>query len=294
MFSRSLPVHRVEWVLWNFASSAEISCWTQHKLWNTVAWVSLVELQLSILCQQSSFPSHPHGPDTRTSDRPHSREWLCHDVSSTTAQEKVPFSHTSAHGSGACCYDYGTRESPWVLWNVAGIWMEEFAQRPQQLGTQVGQQRAVIEHQQEQLMRQRTTIDAERATRTPVNLCPRRQSKLGWPQSWKRAGDVRGWKSPVGRLVIQNATVHLSGRRRALRGACGMWKRIRFESCPCLAKTSCRRDERDSLRSCWQCIRKIEHSRWSRNWAIQVMDSISGDVFWKSGSRHTEGGTERC
>ena len=79
----------------------------------------------------------------------------------------------------------------------------------------------VIEHQQEQLMRQRTTIDAERATRTPVKLCPRRQSKLGWPQSWKRAGDVRGWKTPVGRLVIQNATVHLSGRRRALRGACG-------------------------------------------------------------------------
>ena len=31
------------------------------------------------------------------------------------------------------------------------------------------QQRAVIEHQQEQLMRQQTTIDAERAARTPVN-----------------------------------------------------------------------------------------------------------------------------
>ena len=44
------------------------------------------------------------------------------------AQEKVPFSRTSAHGSGACCYDYGTRESPWVLWNVAGIWMEELAE----------------------------------------------------------------------------------------------------------------------------------------------------------------------
>ena len=28
---------------------------------------------------------------------------------SSTAQEKVPFSHTSAHGSGACCCDYGTR-----------------------------------------------------------------------------------------------------------------------------------------------------------------------------------------
>ena len=47
--------------------------------------------------------------------------------------------------------------------------MEELAQRLQQLETQVGQQRAVIEHQQEQLMRQQTTIDAERAARTPVN-----------------------------------------------------------------------------------------------------------------------------
>ena len=87
----------------------------------------------------------------------------------STAREKVPFSHTSAHGSGACCCDHGTRESPWVLWYVAGIWMEELAQRLQQLETQVGQQRAVIEHQQEQLMRQQTTIDVERAARTPVN-----------------------------------------------------------------------------------------------------------------------------
>ena len=63
---------------------------------------------------------------------------------------------------------HGTRESPWVLWNVAGIWMEELAQRLQQLETQVGQQFAVIEHQQDQLMRQQTTIDAERAARTSV------------------------------------------------------------------------------------------------------------------------------
>ena len=34
---------------------------------------------------------------------------------------------------------------------------------------QVGQQRAVIEHRQEQLMRQLTAIDVERAARTPVN-----------------------------------------------------------------------------------------------------------------------------
>ena len=45
--------------------------------------------------------------------------------------------------------------------------MEELAQRLQQLETQVGQQRAVIEHQQDQLMRQQS-IDADRAARTPV------------------------------------------------------------------------------------------------------------------------------
>ena len=46
--------------------------------------------------------------------------------------------------------------------------MEELAERLQQLETQVGQQRAVIEHQQDQLMRQQSKIDADRAARTPV------------------------------------------------------------------------------------------------------------------------------
>ena len=55
-----------------------------------------------------------------------------------------------------------------MLWSVAGIRMEELAQRLQQLETQVGQQRAVIEHQQHQLMHQQSTIDAVRAARTPV------------------------------------------------------------------------------------------------------------------------------
>ena len=49
-------------------------------------------------------------------------------------------------------------------WNL----MEELAWRLPQLETQVGQQRAVIERQEDQLMRQQTTIDAERAARTPV------------------------------------------------------------------------------------------------------------------------------
>ena len=46
--------------------------------------------------------------------------------------------------------------------------MEELAQRLQQLEEQLGQQRAVIEHQQDQLMHQPTAIDADRAARTPV------------------------------------------------------------------------------------------------------------------------------
>ena len=58
------------------------------------------------------------------------------DAHSAMAQEKVPFSHTSAHGSGACCYDYGTRETPCVFRYVAGTWMEELAQRLQGLESQ--------------------------------------------------------------------------------------------------------------------------------------------------------------
>ena len=55
-----------------------------------------------------------------------------------------------------------------VLWSVAGIWMEELAQRLRQLETQVGHLRTVIELQQDQLMRQYMILDADRATRVPV------------------------------------------------------------------------------------------------------------------------------
>ena len=79
-------------------------------------------------------------------------------------------------------------------WNL----MEELAQRLQQLETQVGQQRAVTEHQQEQLMRQQTTIDAERAARTPVNPAPDAGINLvdlrvgNKPETF--AGDTHEWK----------------------------------------------------------------------------------------------------
>ena len=50
------------------------------------------------------------------------------------------------------------------------------AERLQQLERQLGQQRTVIVHQQDQLVHQQTTIDADRAARTPD--CPGRQRTL--------------------------------------------------------------------------------------------------------------------
>ena len=77
--------------------------------------------------------------------------------------------------------------------SVVGTTMEELAQRLQQVKTQVGQQRAVIEHQQDQLMHQQTTTDADRAARTPVTQLPwNPEEVLVWSQSWKQARDVRG------------------------------------------------------------------------------------------------------
>ena len=76
--------------------------------------------------------------------------------------------------------------------------MEELAQRLQKLETQVGQQRAVVEHQQEQLRSQQTTIDAERAARTPVN--PAQDARINLvdlrvgnkPETF--AGETHEWK----------------------------------------------------------------------------------------------------
>ena len=79
-------------------------------------------------------------------------------------------------------------------WNL----MDQLAQRLQHLETHVGQQRAVIEHQQEQLMRQQTTIDAERAARTPVN--PAQDARINLVDlrvgnKWETfAGETHEWK----------------------------------------------------------------------------------------------------
>ena len=83
--------------------------------------------------------------------------------------------------------------------------MEELSQRLQQFETEVGQQRAVIEHQQEnQLVHQQTTIDADTAARTPVT--PIAQESRG------NLVDLRvGNKLETERLVIKNAAVRLGG-----------------------------------------------------------------------------------
>ena len=73
--------------------------------------------------------------------------------------------------------------------------MEELAQRLQQLEKQVGQQRTVIEHQQDQLVHQQTTIDVDRAARSPVTPMPRMPEKTWliseWETSQKRSGVKR-------------------------------------------------------------------------------------------------------
>ena len=62
-----------------------------------------------------------------------------------------------------------------------------------------GTQRAVIEHRQEQLMRQQTTIDAERAARTPVIFARDARVNLvdlsvgNKPETF--AGETHEWKS---------------------------------------------------------------------------------------------------
>ena len=132
-----------------------------------------------------------------------------------------------------------------MLWNVAGIWVEELAQRLHQLQTQVGQQRAVIEHQQEQLMRQQSTIDADRAARTPVtpivqdargNLVDLRI--LNKPETF--AGETHEWKSWSFKMRQYIAAVDEEHHLEL----------VNVEANPLREMPCFRRDERDSLRSC--------------------------------------------
>ena len=82
--------------------------------------------------------------------------------------QKVPFSQTSAHGSGACRYDYGSMESRVYFGTSLEPGWKNMRRGCNSWKRKGGQKRAVIEHQQELQMQQRT-IDAERAARTPVN-----------------------------------------------------------------------------------------------------------------------------
>ena len=129
--------------------------------------------------------------------------------------------------------------------------MEELAQRLQQLETQAGQQRAVIEHQQEQVMRQQTTIDADRTARTPVtsiaedarvNVVDLRvgnkpETFAGETHEWK------GWSFKMRQYIAAVDEEPPNGTRD-----CGSESVARNGSWP--VRTNLRRDERDSLRSC--------------------------------------------
>ena len=200
---------------------------------------------------------------------------MCYDVSSTTAQEQVPFSHSFAHGGGA----------------VAETTVEELAQRLQQLETQVGQQRAVIEHQQDQLMHQQTTIDADRAARTPVtpialeargNLVDLRvgnklETFTGETHEWKGwSFKMRQYISAVDEeLYVELVDVEAKASRELPLSAM---------------------NEPQKKRARQLAFMLTMHTK---NRALQMTTKLSdptrsGDVFWKSGSRHTEDGTEQC
>ena len=171
--------------------------------------------------------------------------------------------------------------------------MEELAQRLQQLETQVGQQRAVIEHQQEQLMRQQTTIDAERATRTPLN--PAQDARVNLvdlrvgnkPETF--AGETHEWKGWSFKMRQYIAAVDeelyrefVNVEANPLRDALGRCERALEKT----SKTACVHDDNAHERSSTSDDHKTERSsEWIRN---------PETFFWKSVSRHTEDGTERC
>ena len=155
--------------------------------------------------------------------------------------------------------------------------MEELAQRLQQLETLVGQQRAVIEHQQEQLPRQQTTIDAERAARTPVNP----------------AQDAR----------VNLVDLRVGNKPETFAGETHEWKGWSFKMRQYIAAVDEElylelvNVEANPLREMPLAGMNEPQKKRARQLACMLtmhMDSKSGDVFRKSGSRHTEDGTERC
>ena len=90
---------------------------------------------------------------------------------------------------------------------------------------------SVIEHQQDQLMYQQEVIDEARAARTPVpNMLRNTEENQLTPRKKTSRRHLRLMKSPV-----RNSQ---------------MWKRIRWENCPCLERTMLGRSEKSSLRSC--------------------------------------------
>ena len=114
---------------------------------------------------------------------------------------------------------------------VAELWSKQqwksLRRGLQQLETQVGQQRAVTERQQDQLMHQQTTIDADRAARTPVTPIAQEAEVGNKPKTFTgETHEWTGWSFKMRQYIS-----------RLMRNS--MWnlwmrKRIRRENCPCL------------------------------------------------------------
>ena len=130
--------------------------------------------------------------------------------------------------------------------------MEELAERLQQLETQVGQQRAVIEHQQDQLVHQQTTIDADTAASTPVT--PIAQDARG------NSVDLRIGNKPETFASGTHEWKCWSFKMRQYISAVDEELHVELVDVEANPLRELR-NERDSLRSCCRCTQKIEHSK---------------------------------
>ena len=176
-----------------------------------------------------------------------------------------------------------------MLWSVAGTRMEELAQRLQQLEAQVGQQRAVIEHQQDQLMRQQRTMDADRAARTPVtpiaqdargNLVDLRagnkpETFTGETHEWK------GWSFKMRQYVAAvDEELYL--------------ELVNVEANPLREMPLAGMNEPQKRRARQLAFVLTMHTKdRALHMITKLSDPANGFEIWRSGSRHTEDGTER-
>ena len=124
-------------------------------------------------------------------------------------------------------------------------------------------------------MRQQTTIDAERAARTPVNPAPDARINLVDLRVGNKLETFCGWNTRVERLVIQDASVHRGGGWRTslpgtrecgsesvARNALGRYERASEKT----SKTACVHADDAHERSSTPDAHETERSsEWSRN-----------------------------